>query len=115
MYKLCRRKLMAIKPSRVPGLRKRRKNPADIWEKSVDALLKAGKYHRFQKYPGQIEFTSTEVRRFVKKDLPRLERGTQDELEKRYKSVGWAYVSSCGEKFYFSTTSQFVFASIGGH
>ena len=94
---------MAITPNQMPGIRK--SNPfnkwVNLWEKSIDAFLRGGKYRRDKKDFETICFTSTDVRRFVKKKLPRKNQLIDDQLEVRYKKAGWEGVLIVGERFYF--------------
>ena len=98
---------MAIKPNKVPGLRGLRwRDPVGRWERAIDTFLEAGKYHRVESDPHEIRFTSTEVRRFVRKDLPRLDRSTQDEIKLRYQNAEWSDVMVVGGNFYFRTAPK---------
>ncbi len=102
MYSLSGGIFMAIKPNKVRGLRGlRQRDPVGRWERAIDVFLSAGKYHRVETNPHEIRFNSTEVRRFVHKDLPRLDRSIQDQLEVRYKNAEWADVHVGGGHFYF--------------
>ncbi len=91
---------MALGPEIVPKLRM--VNPVDSWEKAIDKFLASGKYHRDWNDQNTISFTSTEVRKFVRKKLPRRNDAINTKLQSRYLATGWKHVLTSGDYFYFT-------------
>jgi hypothetical protein len=95
--------VLMAKPKKKPKkkLKERSENPeADIWEKSINALILAGEYWREEGKEG-IRFSVRRVRKFSDKALPRLNKLIKQELKIRFREGGWEIKSFHPDSLYF--------------